>query len=44
VEFETWKGSFGRISGLSSAMLTQRANERLLLTRREHHQLRLALE
>ena len=43
VEFEDLEGLLRADLRAVVAMLTQRANERLLLTRREHHQLRETL-
>jgi hypothetical protein len=43
VEFEDLEGLLRADLKAVVAMLTQRANERLLLTRREHHQLRSTL-
>ena len=43
VEFEDLEGLLRADLRAVVAMLTQRANERLLLTRREHHQLRATL-
>lgn len=42
-EFEDLEGLLRADLRAVVAMLTQRANERLLLTRREHHQLRATL-
>ncbi len=42
-EFEDLEGLLRADLRAVVAMLTQRANERLLLTRREHHQLRASL-